>query len=339
MHGTLDIANILERPLPGRTAALDPEFGQRFLVTIDTEEEFDWEAPFAREGHGVTAVSRMADFQSFCEARGVVPVWLVDWPIANSPQAAEVLRPAAAAGKAEIGLHLHPWVNPPFDEDVSQFNSFAGNLPASLEREKFARLHKAIEANLGVRPGIYRAGRYGAGPATARLLLEQGYAIDSSVRSHFDYSGGDGGPDYHAHPLDPYWLDSHESLLELPVTTLFTGALARLGPRLHSFAGKIPKLPGVLSRTRLLERIPLTPEGIPVRDALRAIDAAVDQNVPVLVFSFHSPSLDVGHTPYVRSEQDLARFYQWWEAVLDHLSRHDVTPTTVSEVLRAAHLA
>lgn len=230
MNGPQTVSNILARPDPGRMAALDPAFGTRFLVTIDTEEEFDWSAPVSREGHGVSAAPRMAEFQHFCEARGVVPIWLVDWPVANSPVAARVLRPAAEAGKAEIGLHLHPWVNPPFDEEVSQFNSFAGNLPPSLEREKFVRLHRAIEDNLGVTPVIYRAGRYGAGPATASLLADMGYAIDTSVRALFDYSHEPGGPDYHAHPITPYWLDSSRTLLELPVTTVFAGLLGRSAP-------------------------------------------------------------------------------------------------------------
>ncbi len=339
MHGTIDTANILERPGPDRAAALDPAFGQRFLVTVDTEEEFDWSAPVSREAQAVTAAGHIADFQTFCEARGIVPLWLVDWPIANSPVAAEILRPAAASGKAEIGLHLHPWVNPPFDEDVSQFTSFAGNLPPVLEREKFVRLHQAIEHNLGVCPTVYRAGRYGAGPATARLLREMGYAIDSSVRAHFDYSGDDGGPDYHAHPLVPYWLDSQEMLLELPVTTVFTGALHRLGPNLLPLAAKVPKLPGLLARPRLLERIALTPEGIPIADAVRAVDAAVAQDIPVLVFSFHSPSLGVGHTPYVRCEADLAQFYDWWSTMFDHLATRGVAPAGIADVLRAAHLA
>jgi hypothetical protein len=339
MPGPLDPANILERPAPDRTVALDPAFGQRFLVTIDTEEEFDWSAPVAHENTGTSAAGRIAEFQHFCEVRSVVPVWLVDWPIATSPAAASILRPAAHAGKAEIGLHLHPWVNPPFDEEVSQFNSFAGNLPAALEREKFIRLHRAIEDHLGVSPVIYRAGRYGAGPATAQLLLEMGYAIDSSVRAHFDYSDGDGGPDYHAHPVMPYWLDAGRRLIELPVTTVFTGLLHRLGPGLMPRAARVPRLPGVLARARLLERVPLTPESVPVRDALRAIDAAVAQQVPVLVFSFHSPSLGVGHTPYVKSDADLLRFYQWWERVLGHLARRGVAPATVAEVTSAVRLA
>ncbi len=339
MHAMTDTTNILERPDPGRAVAFDPSFGQRFLVSIDTEEEFDWAAPISRENHGVAAASRIAEFQRFCEARGVVPLWLVDWPIAASAQAAQILRPAAAAGKAEIGLHLHPWVNPPFDEEVCQFNSFAGNLPAELEREKFVRLHQAIEANLGVSPVVYRAGRYGAGPETACLLKDMGYTVDTSVRAHFDYSRENGGPDYRAHPLTPYWLDSRQSLLELPVTTVFAGRLHHLGPSLLPRAARVPRLPGVLARTRLLERIPLTPEGIPVREALRAIDAAIAQKLPVLVFSFHSPSLAIGHTPYVRSPDQLARFYDWWERVLGHLERRGVAPATIAEVIHAAHLA
>lgn len=339
MASTIKPTNILDRPDPGRMAALDPAFGTRFLVTIDTEEEFDWSAPVSREGHGVTAAPRMAEFQHFCEARGVSPVWLVDWPIATSPVAARILRPAAETGKAEIGLHLHPWVNPPFDEDVSQFNSFAGNLPAALEREKFVRLHRAIEDNLGVTPVIYRAGRYGAGPATASLLADMGYAIDTSVRAAFDYSHEPGGPDYHGHPVTPYWLDPSRTLLELPVTTVYAGLLAPLGPGLLPRAARVPKLPGVLARAGLLERIPLTPEGVPVRDALRAIDAAIAQRLPVLVFSFHSPSLGLGHTPYVRSDAQLARFYDWWERVLAHLAKRGVAPATVAAVRDAARLA
>jgi hypothetical protein len=333
------LANILAPPAPAQVAALDPAFGTRFLVSIDTEEEFDWDAPITRDRHGISAVPAMGEFQHFCETRGIVPLWLVDHPIATSARAAAILKPAAQSGKAEIGLHLHPWVNPPFDEEVCQFNSFAGNLSAELEREKFIGLCAAIEQNLGVRPVIYRAGRYGAGPATAALLMEQGFLIDSSVRAGFDYSGDDGGPDYHAHPLVPYWLDGAHRLLELPVTTVFAGALRSHGRKLFPLARRVPRLPGVLARTRLLERIALTPEGIPVREALRAIDAALADRLPVLVFSFHSPSLAPGHTPYVRTSSDRERFYAWWEAVLTHLARRGIAPTTVAQIAHAAQLA
>ena len=49
-------------------------------------------------------------------------------------------------------------------------NSFAGNLPATLVDAKFAQIKDAISDNFGVEPKIYRAGRYGIGPDTARIL-------------------------------------------------------------------------------------------------------------------------------------------------------------------------
>ena len=85
-------------------------------------------------------------------------------------------------------------MNPPIDEELIECNSFPGNLPRRLEREKLIRLTETIEANFGCRPLLYRAGRYGFGPHTAELLAEIGYEIDCSVLPFTDLSGK-GGPD------------------------------------------------------------------------------------------------------------------------------------------------
>jgi hypothetical protein len=322
-------------PPPGSAIArFKPRFGQCFLVTVDTEEEFDWDQPLTRERHGIGHVPRLAKFQQFCEGEGVVPVYMVDWPIAQSREAAEVLRAPLAAGKAEIGVQLHPWVSPPFDEEVSQRNSFAGNLPRELEEAKFARLRDAIEENFRTAPLIYRAGRYGTGPHTARMLAEHGLAIDTSVRANFDYSHRD-GPDYHHHPLVPYWLDDERTLLELPLTTVFWGMLRRQGIWLYPAIARVPRLSGALARTGLLERIPLTPEGTSVDEAIRGIDMALDDGLPVLVFSFHSPSLEPGYTPYVRDHDDLDALYDWWRRVFAYLELRRVPPTSVAEIMRS----
>ena len=55
----------------------------RFIVTVDTEEEFDWHAPFTRDRHGTTHVGAIDRFQHLCDAHDVRPVYLVDYPIAN----------------------------------------------------------------------------------------------------------------------------------------------------------------------------------------------------------------------------------------------------------------
>lgn len=329
---------ITDLPAPDQRVQFPADFGQRFILTVDTEEEFDWGQPIRREGYTLHSVARLARFQEFCEGAGVVPIYLVDYPIASSPAACEALRPAIAAGKAEVGVQLHPWVSPPHDEDVSEFNSFAGNLPATLEREKFRRLRDAIEQGFGATPLIYRAGRYGLGPNTASILSDHGIAIDTSVRSRFDYSAG-GGPNYRDHPVVPWWIDRERGLMELPLTTVYWGLLRQFGPWLYPKMWRVPQLRGLLARIGMLERIPLTPEGVTLDEAIRGIDIAIDEGLPVLVFSFHSPSLAPGFTPYVRSEFDLDAFYDWWRAVFAYLQRRQVAPTSVGGLMQSVTLA
>lgn len=313
-------------------------FGQRFIVTVDTEEEFDWSAPLDREKHSIDTIPQMRKFQQFCEGFGVVPIYLVDYPIATSPIAVEVLGEAVTAGRAEVGIQLHPWVNPPHIEDVNQHNSYAGNLAPGLELEKFRRLRDTIEKQFDRVPLIYRAGRYGTGAHTAEMLCDAGVAIDTSVRSLFDYSAA-GGPNYRDHPLAPYWIDRPRGLMELPLTTVFCGPLKGMGRSLYPRFWRSPRLRGALARTGLLERIPLTPEGVPIESALRGIDQAVDQDLPLLVFSFHSPSLAPGYTPYVRTAEDLDAFYHWWREAFARLDRRGVKPTSVAGLMASVALA
>jgi hypothetical protein len=58
--------SMLDLPLPGSAAAFAPGFGQRVLLTVDTEEEFDWRADFRRDGYGLSHVAAIPRFQSFC---------------------------------------------------------------------------------------------------------------------------------------------------------------------------------------------------------------------------------------------------------------------------------
>ncbi|MEM8725150.1 MAG: WalW protein, partial [Pseudomonadota bacterium] len=183
----MSTGSMLVPPGKDTAAQFTPDFGQRVLLTVDTEEEFDWEKPFRRDGYGLEHVSQIARFQSFCDELGASPVYLVDWPIATDPRAVEIIGDAVKRSKAEVGVQLHPWVNPPFDEEVNAFNSYAGSLPQELEAAKFMKLRDEIEEAFGTPPQVYRAGRYGLGPNSADLLKQAGIAVDTSVRSLFDY--------------------------------------------------------------------------------------------------------------------------------------------------------
>lgn len=327
--------SILMPPKPGAETRFLPDFGQRVLLTIDTEEEFDWNAPFTRDQHGTTHVPRIAAFQQFCEGIGAHPVYLVDWPIANSPEAVEIIGDAARRGAANIGMQLHPWVNPPFDETLSTRNSFPGNLPPELEAAKFMTLRDKFEEAFGTAPLAYRAGRYGAGPHTANLLRQAGIAVDTSVRSLFDYRA-QGGPDYSNHPIAPYWLDDDKSLLELPLTSVFSGLLRPFGPQLHRAQRFLPTFFSGLSRLSLLERIALTPEGVSIEEALRGFDIALDRGAPVLTLSLHSPSLAPGNTVYARDEEQVEAIYQWLAEAYAYLSGRGVHSCTINDIVSAA---
>lgn len=324
--------SLLHPPADGQFVDWDPALGRRFMLFVDTEEEFDWLAPFDRAATQVTALHGLAQGQAYFAAAGLRPVYLADYPILQSDAAVALLGQWLADGTADVGAHLHPWVTPPHEEEVGVRNSFAGNLPPELERAKLLTQCAYMEERLGRRPLAYRAGRYGIGPATAATLLEAGFALDCSVRSRFDYSEQD-GPDFSGLPLRPYRVGPGHRLVELPLSTAYVGHLRGLGEGLHRLAkGKVG---GALSRAGLFTRVPLTPEDVTAEQCIAAIDALIEADVPVLSFSFHSPTLEPGHTFYVRDEADLKGFYRWWDAVLGHLARRGVAPMTLDALLAA----
>jgi hypothetical protein len=325
--------NLAEKSIPD-FVDLSKLGGPTFILTVDTEEEFDWNKPFSRSGYGTTHLKAVPRFQMLCSEQDITPCYLVDFPITQDQFGVELLAGYAQNNQAEIGVQLHPWVNPPFDEDVSNINSYACNLPKALERAKLTNLHSAIVERFGVKPDAYRAGRYGAGQHTASILADLGIAIDTSVRSRFDYSA-QGGPDYTDHPINPYWIE-RGAVMELPLTTVFGGVMRSMGDLVFGqWFGSQPAR-SVLARTGLVERIALTPEGISLDKAIQGIDLAIAKGVHIINLSFHSPSLAVGHTPYVRNDAQLAELYSWFIGVFAHLKSCGVRPTTMAEITNAS---
>ncbi len=314
-------------PPPEARITLPDAFGTRFALFGDAEEEFDWSAPFSRGATATDTMRALPDANARFVAAGLVPCWLADWPIVTNPHSAAVLRDLVAQNRCTVGTQLHPWVSPPFDEDVGVANSFTGNLPVGLQAAKLGRLTDRIAEAVGVRPRVYRAGRYGVGAETARLLGEHGYALDVSVRAGFDYRE-QGGPDFTHHPVWPWRLGT--GLSELPLSTAYTGTLGRW-PGLYN-AGP---LRGTLARARLFSRIPLTPEGVPVADALEAIEVLLGEGHRLFSLSFHTPSLVPGHTPYVRDVGDLVTFWRWWDAVLGRFAQRGVQPVGSDDIIAA----
>ena len=168
------------------------------VVVVDTEEEFDWSGGFSRDNTSVGSMRQIGRVQNIFDEYEITPVYVVDYAIATQPDAYRPLQDIHASRRCLIGAHLHPWINPPFEEVVNRFNSFPGNLPRVLEAAKLRILSESIGERFGVQPTIYKAGRYGIGPNTAEILEEQGYEVDLSVCPHVDDSG-EGGSDFTGH--------------------------------------------------------------------------------------------------------------------------------------------
>jgi len=198
------------------------------LVSVDTEEEFDWSGPFSSAQRSVGHVARLPRLHELFERCGVRATYLIDYPIAASAQSVQVLDGFLQRGNCEIGAHLHPWVNPPLVEKVNARNSYLCNLPLPLQQDKAAELTATITRAFGISPAVFKAGRYGLDFALAPVLLELGYRIDSSIMAYGNFTG-DQGPSWERYSSDPFWLlpplvpesGSREPLLEIPCTSGF----------------------------------------------------------------------------------------------------------------------
>jgi hypothetical protein len=279
------------------------------MVVVDTEEEFDWSAPFSRHATGVSAMRHLDRAQKLCEAAGVTPTYVIDYPVATQPLGYEAISTWASDGRCQIGAHLHPWVTPPFDEAVNGPNSFMCNLPPALQHAKLRELCQAIIVNTGVSPRAFKAGRYGISRDGVASFGELGLVVDVSVNPCMNFTA-DGGPDFSYFNSHPFWIDRSQAVLEVPCTHGFVGWARRHGAWLRDAAASLPGIPGpgILSRCGAANRVMLSPEGNTLEEMIALTRVLLADGLTLFSLTFHSPSVVPGHTPYVRSQADLSAF-------------------------------
>ena len=315
-----------------------PEQPPALITAVSTEEEFDWSGPFRRDAQCVSAIDALTIAQALFDAFGVRPTYLVDYPVVADARSRDVLGRIHADRRCEIGAHLHPWVSPPHEEEVSEFHSFPGNLPMELERRKIHCLTEILERSFGARPTAYQAGRYGFGDNTAAILDELGYLVDLSASPAFDLSAA-GGPNYADLDNAPFWFGRAQDRLAVPITGAYVGVAARVGPVLHrwfhSDLVRWTRVAGILARGGVVERIRLSPEGCTPRDLERLTQQLLNTGVRTFVLSMHSPSFQPGCTPYVRTESDLQAMLgtmrEYYEFFFGRLGGVSVTASELRE--------
>lgn len=290
----------------------------QLVCIVDAEEEFDWRRPFSSRNDSVTTMRSQVTAQRIFDRFGLKPTYAVDYPVASQEEGFKPLREFMESGVCEIGAQLHPWVTPPIEETVDEKNSFTSNLPEDLQRKKIASLTAKVQENFGARPKLFRTGRYGAGQKTIGLLQEFGYEIDCSVLPGPPITLH--SPDYSNATAQPYWLGKGPRILEIPVTAGIVGPLrsyrAAADRTYTSSISQTLKVPAVLARFGLLNRVRLSPEGHTLTEAKSLTKTLLRDGHRIFAMSYHSPSLVPGKTPYTRTGRDVERFLAWIEGYL-----------------------
>lgn len=284
-------------------------------IVVDTEEEFDWSAPFTRTRGSVENALQQTLVQEIYDSHKIKPAYVLDQAMLEDAGAVDYFRGLEQTGRADLGVHLHPWLTPPYEEKLNSHNSFQGNLDSALEKAKIESITELFIKKIGRAPEFFKAGRYGVGPNTYGHLKSAGYKVDCSVVPRGTYQGVF-GPDYRAMPHLPFWIDAENTFLAMPMTRNIVG---RLSPLINQywlsassffdnpFYGKL-KIPGIMSALGLLERITLTPEGNSVEDLKKLLRVSVARGDTVFNLAYHSSSCLIGGSPYVGDAQQLNQF-------------------------------
>jgi len=293
-----------------------------FLVGVDTEADDQWSVE-GRRRLSVLNADCLPRLQALCDRHGVRPSYLVTHEMATKPESVAVLRSLLAAGRCEIGAHLHPWSSPPYREEDLAAGRYPSQLPDDLLARQLGELTEAIGAHLGVRPRSYRAGRHGFDERSLRQLEALGYGVDTSVDPLFNETRF-GGPRFAGAPVAPYHPDPADlrrpgasPILEVPVSS---ATLPRLPKALEArYASISPRRwRGPLKRLGL-RPVWLRPSYSPVPDAIALAEALVSRGVGTLNMLFHSSELLPGASPYHRDQRAVDAFLAAFERIVEHI--------------------
>ena len=292
------------------------------MVTIDTEED-NW--AYTRTSIKVNNISNLPLLQELFDSQKIKPIYLCDLPVIDDVDSLCILQNIHDKGNCYIGTHLHPWNTPPLEEDLSEANSYLNNLPEELIREKLTYLTEQIAAKFCVNPVIFRAGRWGVGEKVIKVMYDLGYKIDTSVTPFINWQEIGSWKNFNAYPYAPYYVDSKtcdltspvpsskNSILEIPATIGFNRAPLHISKKFYDAMSLFPlkaiKAKGFCHRTNLLKKLWLSPEQSTSSEMIVLVQSILKSGINLLNFTFHSTSLQIGCSPYVKTNDDFDLFY------------------------------
>jgi hypothetical protein len=307
-----------------------------FVVTVDTEEEWDWASGYPTGPTRTANIQKLPRFQDACEKSGAAVTYFVNHAVLTDPAARQVILDLAKRPGVEIGMHIHPWNTPPLQpvERVPERESFLHNLPPELAVEKLNTVYTTFTEH-GLNPVSFRGGRYSTSLLVQDWLRERGFVADASI---LPFTGwvDDGAPDYRARTPEPVRLPGEAPLWEIPLSLGYTRrpfgfwhkALAVAGGPLRPL-----HLVGILSKLGIAEKAWLNFEN-PLGEKMNALIRALrGMNASYLCFTLHSSSLLPGGSPYAPTGAAVEHLFRTLADTLDRLAADKgLVPATVAEI-------
>ena len=313
--------------------------GPIVAITIDTEED-NW-GYYGWEGATTKNISELWRVQEIFERYRARPTYLTNYAPVSSAESVAVLGELSELESVEIGAHCHPWNTPPRTREGEAASMMSAD-GRETNRAKIESVLDRIEAELGSRARVFRAGRWALSDTVAHALADLGIRVDCSVSPGIDWSSI-GGPDYSEAPFEPYRFDpsaptvpsSDGGMLELPTTVGFLRghpvAQSRRRMWLERSLFSSLKVVGVLDRVGLLTRRWLSPETSDGGTMIRLVDQLLRSGSVFLQMTFHSSVLLPGATPYAANSSDRETFLNSIDDVLQHLASTGAQFCTMSE--------
>lgn len=201
---------------------------KKLLISIDTEGDNLWDWSIGKKITTENALY-IPQFQKLCEEYYFKPVYLTNYEMANDNRFVGFAKEKQFLGKCEIGMHLHAWNTPPFDENLPVRQDCVPGAPYLIEysdqsmEEKIKIMTELLTEKFEFKPISHRAGRWAMNDVYFKLLDKNGYQVDCSVTPGIDWGVNPGqsldskGSNYKYYCPYPYFV-SHTKMREFPVT-------------------------------------------------------------------------------------------------------------------------
>lgn len=299
------------------------------VISIDCEcdKSLDWTTTNPITFHSIReGIPKL--LQSLFNEFGAVPTYLLSNEVLEDDVSVKELK--LLKGQFELGAHLHA----DYIEPKQIFKKYDGTLTSmyqcdcseEVERAKLKNITNMFKQKFEYFPTSFRAGRFGIGSKTIKILKDLGYKVDTSVHPGLRNLTRTGEVNFLRVPIFPYFVASdnivqrgESEMLEVPVTVYRHPVMKRLFPHLRvaeqkTFQEKLLK--------RIFPSVTLRPTFFSAQDMIEASKKIIkrsNSSPTVLNMMFHSMEITPGASPYAKDRCEVDKFLnrirsylKWW---------------------------